>query len=52
MRDYSVGDVDGKVIVWIVRRAGVDKKIWRHNDVGHLEELLAAEVPELRPKDE
>jgi 5-aminolevulinate synthase len=32
-----------------VRRAGVDKKIWRHNDVGHLEELLAAEPPE-RPK--
>ena len=32
-----------------VRRAGVDKKIWRHNDVGHLEELLAAEAPE-RPK--
>jgi hypothetical protein len=23
-----------------VRRAGVEKKIWRHNDVGHLEELL------------
>jgi 5-aminolevulinate synthase len=32
-----------------VRRAGVDKKIWRHNDVSHLEELLAAEAPE-RPK--
>jgi 5-aminolevulinate synthase len=32
-----------------VRRAGVEKKIWRHNDVGHLEELLAAEPPE-RPK--
>jgi hypothetical protein len=31
------------------RRAGVEKKIWRHNDVGHLEELLAAEAPE-RPK--
>ena len=29
-----------------VRRAGVEKKIWRHNDVGHLEELLAAEPPE------
>jgi 5-aminolevulinate synthase len=27
----------------------VEKKIWRHNDVGHLEELLAAEAPE-RPK--
>src|SRR5215831_13188272 len=32
-----------------VRRAGVEKKIWRHNDVGHLEKLLAAEAPE-RPK--
>ncbi|MDL2410087.1 5-aminolevulinate synthase [Rhizobium calliandrae] len=32
-----------------VRRAGVEKKIWRHNDIGHLEELLAAEAPE-RPK--
>jgi 5-aminolevulinate synthase len=32
-----------------VRRAGVEKKIWRHNDVGHLEELLAAEAPD-RPK--
>src|SRR6201984_2026372 len=32
-----------------VRRAGVEKKIWRHNDVGHLEELLATEAPE-RPK--
>jgi 5-aminolevulinate synthase len=32
-----------------VRRAGVEKKIWRHNDVGHLEELLAAEPPG-RPK--
>ena len=21
-----------------VRRAGVEKKIWRHNDVGHLQE--------------
>jgi 5-aminolevulinate synthase len=32
-----------------VRRAGAEKKIWRHNDVGHLEELLATEAPE-RPK--
>jgi 5-aminolevulinate synthase len=32
-----------------VRRAGVEKKIWRHNDVGHLEELLAAQ-PANRPK--
>jgi 5-aminolevulinate synthase len=32
-----------------VRRAGVEKKIWRHNDLGHLEELLAAE-PANRPK--
>src|ERR1700751_2920860 len=33
-----------------VRRAGVEKKIWRHNDVGHLEELLAGQPPE-RPTD-
>jgi 5-aminolevulinate synthase len=32
-----------------VRRSSVEKKIWRHNDVGHLEELLAAE-PANRPK--
>jgi 5-aminolevulinate synthase len=32
-----------------VRRAGTEKKIWRHNDVCHLEELLAAEPTE-RPK--
>src|SRR5207245_4266607 len=32
-----------------VRRAGTERKIWRHNDVGHLEELLAAQ-PKKRPK--
>jgi 5-aminolevulinate synthase len=32
-----------------VRRSSSEKKIWRHNDVAHLEELLAAEAPE-RPK--
>ncbi|MGC1696146.1 MAG: 5-aminolevulinate synthase [Pseudolabrys sp.] len=32
-----------------VRQAGCEKKIWRHNDVGHLEELLKASGPE-RPK--
>jgi len=32
-----------------VRRAGVEKKIWHHNDVRHLEELLAAEAAN-RPK--
>ena len=32
-----------------VRRAGAEKQIWRHNDVGHLEELLAAQ-PADRPK--
>jgi 5-aminolevulinate synthase len=32
-----------------VRRAGAEKRIWRHNDVGHLEELLAAQ-PADRPK--
>jgi 5-aminolevulinate synthase len=32
-----------------VRQAGCDKQIWRHNDVGHLEELLKAADPQ-RPK--
>jgi 5-aminolevulinate synthase len=32
-----------------VRGAGTEKKIWRHNDVDHLEEFLAAEAP-ARPK--
>jgi len=32
-----------------VRWSGSEKKIWRHNDVVHLEELLAAQPPE-RPK--
>ncbi|MGE0753190.1 MAG: 5-aminolevulinate synthase [Variibacter sp.] len=32
-----------------VKRAGCEKKIWRHNDIGHLEELLRAADPE-RPK--
>ena len=32
-----------------VRRAGTEREIWRHNDVGHLEELLAAQ-PKERPK--
>ena len=32
-----------------VRRAGTERKIWRHNDVGHLEELLAVQ-PKERPK--
>ena len=32
-----------------VRRAGCEKKIWRHNDVDHLERLLIAAGPE-RPK--
>jgi 5-aminolevulinate synthase len=32
-----------------VRRSGCEKKVFRHNDVGHLEELLAAE-PLDRPK--
>ncbi len=32
-----------------VRRSGVEKKIWRHNDVADLERLLAAAAPE-RPK--
>jgi 5-aminolevulinate synthase len=32
-----------------VRQAGCEKQIWRHNDVGHLEELLKASEPD-RPK--
>ncbi len=32
-----------------VRRSGCEKKVFRHNDVAHLEELLAAE-PAQRPK--
>ncbi len=32
-----------------VRRAGCEKQVWRHNDVGHLEELLKAAAPS-RPK--
>jgi 5-aminolevulinate synthase len=32
-----------------VRQSGCDKQVWRHNDVGHLEELLKATDPE-RPK--
>jgi 5-aminolevulinate synthase len=32
-----------------IRRSGTEKKIWRHNEVAHLEELLAAEAPN-RPK--
>jgi 5-aminolevulinate synthase len=32
-----------------VRRSGCEKKIWRHSDVGHLEQLLAEAGPE-RPK--
>jgi 5-aminolevulinate synthase len=32
-----------------VRAAGCTKQIWRHNDIGHLEELLARAAPD-RPK--
>ena len=32
-----------------VRKAGTDKVVWRHNDVGHLEQLLRACDPD-RPK--
>lgn len=28
-----------------IRRSGCEKKLWRHNDVAHLEELLAAAEP-------
>jgi 5-aminolevulinate synthase len=32
-----------------IRQSGVEKKIWRHNDIAHLEQLLAAAGPD-RPK--
>src|ERR1041384_7402438 len=32
-----------------VRKSGMEKSIWRHNDLGHLEELLRAAGPD-RPK--
>tara|TARA_A100001391_G_scaffold48774_5_gene29074 strand:- start:6367 stop:7614 length:1248 start_codon:yes stop_codon:yes gene_type:complete len=30
-----------------IRNSGCEKRIWRHNDVAHLEELLAAEGPDV-----
>jgi 5-aminolevulinate synthase len=32
-----------------IRQSGAEKRIWRHNDMAHLEELLAASEPK-RPK--
>ncbi len=32
-----------------IRRSSAERKVWRHNDLAHLEELLAAE-PKERPK--
>jgi len=31
------------------RQSGAERKIWRHNDIGHLEQLLRAAEPN-RPK--
>ena len=30
-----------------IRNSGCEKKVWRHNDVAHLEQLLAETDPEL-----
>ena len=46
---YHSDALNHNSIIEGVRRAGCEKKIWRHNDVDHLERLLIAAGPE-RPK--
>lgn len=44
---FSDADNHASMIAGI-RHSGVEKRIWRHNDLEHLEELLASVAPERR----